>query len=198
MRYLILLFLFFTYWGTSYEVLSAEKLLIKKNEVGFVSSTQNSSLILLNPSKKPQKRVDRKKSKQLKKQTQTLKWQLLKNALKAQKTNKKLDKQNKKDKKPVYWASWLSALSGIIAYALSGISNGGAYFGAFILAMPLGIVALVLAIKSLRFIKRNPKKENNSYNRTWSIIFTVIGMYIGVSFLIALMFLLLFFSFIIA
>lgn len=175
MRYLILLcFLFF--FSASHAFVPTSS--IEKGN-GVVKEENNSAKI------NQKKKIDKKNKKQLKKQTQKLKWQLLKNALKANKSTKKIDKQHKKDAKPIYWASWLSALLGVIAYVLFGIGIGlsGLYFLGALISIPFGIAALVLAIKSIRFMIRNPKSENDTYNKTLSIICTIIGMYFGIFFL---------------
>ncbi|WP_375563282.1 hypothetical protein ACE193_12270 [Bernardetia sp. OM2101] len=174
MRYFLLLsFFFFSY--LSYGVIPSEN--INTISISIIKEKANS--------KKEIKRLQKtakKEKRQLKRQTQKLKWQLLKNALKAKKSNKH-KKRNKKDRKPIYWASWLSALSGIVGYTLFGIGLSSVYFLGALLAIPFGLAAFVLAIKSIRFMKRNPKGEDDTYNRTFSIIFTVIGMYIGIIFL---------------
>lgn len=176
MRYFILFcFLFFS--SLSYAIIPSES--INTTSIPIIKEETSSKKEI-----KRQQKIAKKEQRQLKRQTKKLKWQLLKNALKAKKSNKH-KKRNKKDRKPIYWASWLSALLGIVGYTLFGIGIGlsSVYFLGALLAIPFGLAAFVLAIKSIRFMKRNPKGEDDTYNRTFSIIFTVIGMYIGIIFL---------------
>lgn len=175
MRYLILLcFLFFS--SLSYAVLPSESI---NTSIPTVKEETKS---------KKERKADRKEKRQFKKQTQKLKWQLLKNAFKAHKANKKNDKQNKKAKKPIYWASWLSVLAGFLSsifFAIGTASSGIMILG-LLFALPFGITNIVLVIKSIRFIRKHPRSENYAYNRTWSIIFTVLGIYFGLPFLVLL------------
>ncbi len=180
MRYLLLLcFLFFS--GFSYAILPSES-----TDTSIPTAKEETkSKKEIKKQQKIDRKADKKEKRQLKKQTQKLKWQLLKNAFKAQKANKKLNTQNKKDKKdrkPVYKASRLSALFGILGNIFFGIAVGisGIFFIGALLAAPFGITALIFAVKSLRFISANPKEENDSYNRTWSIILTIVGMYFAI------------------
>ncbi len=177
MRYFILLYCLFLS-SFSHAIIPAESINNASHLVIKEEMTSKKEI-------KRQLKTAKKKRNQLKSQTQKLKWQLFKNSLKDKKLSKKSKKLNQKDTKPIYWASWLSALSGITGYALFGIGIrlSGVYFLGALLAIPFGLAAFVLAIKSIRFMKKNPKGENNTYNRTGSIIFTVLGMYIGITFL---------------
>lgn len=184
MRYLLLLcFLFFS--SLSHAILPSES-----TETSIPTAKEETkSKKEIRKQHKINKKADKKKKIQLKKQTQKLKWQLLKNAFKTHKANKKLTKKNKKDRKPVYWASWLSVIAAILSSIFFGIgaATSGAYILGFLFAFPFGIANIILVIKSIRFIRKHPKSENNTYHRTWSIIFTVLGIYFGLPFLFLLL-----------
>ncbi len=169
MRYLLLFCLLFLF-SSSYAFVPNSN--IEKNNV-VLKEENNSTKI------KQQKKTDKKNKRQLKKQTQKLKWQLLKNALKFNKSAKKFDQQNKKDKNPIYFASWLSALLGGLAISLVLLFDVFA-LGIFLLFLALGLGGLVLAILSLSFIINNRKEKNDTYNKTFSIIFTIIRLFIGI------------------
>ncbi len=176
MRYLILLcFLFFS--NLSYAVIANESI----NASIPTAKEETKSKI--------EKKADKKEKRQLKKQTQKLKWQLLKNTFKAPKANKKIDKHNKKDKKPIYWASWLSVLAGFLSsiFFAMGTASSGIFLLGLLFALPFGITNIVLVIKSIRFIRKHPRSENYAYSRTGSIIFTVLGIYFGLPFLVLLL-----------
>lgn len=197
MRYLIL-FCFLFFFGSSYAIIPNSS----TEENNVVLKEENNSTTT-----KQQKIINRKNKRQLKKQTQKLKWQVLKNALKfnklinksakksIKKSTKKFDKHIKKDKKPIYWASWLSALLGTLATGIILLTDGILFFPAlFLLSVILGIGALITTIVAWNFIVKNAKTENKPYNETFSILFTIIGGGIGIAFLLIFISLLIVFS----
>lgn len=183
MRYFILLF-FLSIFSQSYAVIPSE-------------SINNTSIATIKEETKPKKEIkkqrktERKDKKQLKKQIQKIKWQILKNALKVKKSDKTLDK---KDKKPAYRSSRLSVLFALLGYILFAIGIGvsGVIYGGILIAIPFSIIALVHVIKSLRFIRNNPKTKNDTYGRGKSIFLTIIGIYLSLPVISIAIFFLLF------
>ncbi len=177
MRYLLLFCFLFLFSG-SFAFVPTSSI----DENNSVLKKENNS----KPANKQKKKIDRKNKRQLTKQTQKLKWQLLKNVLKLNKSAKKFDQQNKKDAKPIYWSSWLSALLAVIAlgflyYVLA--VTGKLLWGLFLVCVGFGVLAFIMALLSINFILRNDTEEKkDAYQRTVSILLTILGGVIGLIF----------------
>lgn len=146
-----------------------------------------SILIEVKPTKNTQKilKKNKKQPKQLRKQNRKLKWQLLKNAIKAQKMNKV---KNKKDKKPIYWASWTSfilALAATVMLYYFMMLGAGLLWGLFIASVAVGILAFIVAFLSIRFLKKH--KESLEYNEKTSFALAYTAEIIGFAFLLLLL-----------
>ncbi len=175
MRYLLLL-CFFLFSGLSYGFIPSEN----TSTIIPIAKEGTKSEKELKKQQRIERKADKKQNRQLKKQTQKLKWQLLKKAFKAQRANKKLDKKNekaKKGEKPIYWASWASALFGLTAFGLIVLNEATFLLsiGLYLLSVSFGIIALVLAVIALQFLKKKAKEGNENYNKTFSKILAIVG-----------------------
>ena len=86
----------------------------------------------------------------------------------------------------MYWASWLSALLGGVAFGLLYYVlafGGGLLWGVFLASVGIGVVAFILALLSINFImQKDTEGKNDTYNKTLSTIFTILGGVIGLAF----------------